>query len=209
MTGGAIDARSGLPFNGETFPINLPERVSIQGSGALQTTFDARGTNVGIFLLGAATTTTENYEKCFIDGVTIRGARSSALSNPPVGAGIAIAASAYVQRPNISNCMITDNRVGIAIEGSATVQHSPIIVNNTIAWNQVGVWNGEFAAPNTTPAIGYSMPRLFNNIIDARNRLGTAWGAATSAFEGLHDSDLRIRTIGANTVNIDYNAYAT
>ena len=208
-TGGAIDARSGLPFNGETFPINLPERVSIQGSGALQTTFDARGTNVGIFVLGAVAPMTENFAKVFIDGVTIRGARSNGNSNPPVGAGITIGGGTYVIRPNISNCMITDNRVGIAIEGSETIRHSPVIVNNTIAWNQVGVWNGEFAAPNTAPAVGYSMPRLFNNIIDARNRLGTAWGTATSAFEGLHDSDLRIRTIGANTVNIDYNAYAT
>ncbi len=38
-----FDPDSGLPWNGETFPLNLLPRVSIQGSSALDTIFDARG----------------------------------------------------------------------------------------------------------------------------------------------------------------------
>jgi len=142
----AIDEKSGLPFNGETFPLDLQDRECIQGTSALDTIFDARLTGTIVFYIrGIQASTPEHYSKSFIDSVTIRGAREKQTGHPS-GSGIAIGGGTS-DRLIVSNCFITDNNVGIAIDGSDPSQqnpseHSPIIVNNTIAWNQIGIWGG-------------------------------------------------------------------
>lgn len=46
---GDLDPKSGLRFNGETFPIQVDDRICIQGTSALDTIFDARGRQTHIF----------------------------------------------------------------------------------------------------------------------------------------------------------------
>ncbi len=74
----AIDPKSGLRWNGEVFPLDIPQRVSIQGTSALDTIFDARckdgAPNTSIFHIGFYNPDLgHQFEFTFIDGVTIRG----------------------------------------------------------------------------------------------------------------------------------------
>ncbi len=207
--GEEIDPKSGLPYNGETFPIYLPDRVSIQGTSALSTVFDARYDYVPIILVGENLNEKITYEDCFIDSLTIRGARANENNGFPNGAGIHIFRedNVYVV---ISNCFITDNWVGISIDNDDDIskyRHSPIIVNNTIAWNRVGIWSGDsFYNQNR---IGYAFPRVFNNIIDSGDpygHFGPINSTATAPFWGLDTSDLLIRV---GPLMLDFNAYET
>ena len=157
-----IDPRSGLPFNGETFPAVLRDRVSIQGTSALDTIFDARHTATSIVTVGSASGGDTHLDS-FIDGITVRGARSDGQPQPSTvnqpnttGAGIYIGREGNV-RVTVSNTFITDNVVGIAIDSDVETEefrNRPQIINNTIAWNAVGVWQGNtgynYVAPNRT-----------------------------------------------------------
>ncbi len=225
--GTQIEPRTGLRYNGETFPIRIPSDVSIQGTSALDTVFDAQGAFVNVFQFNSGTKGTISHVHSFIDGVTIRGARSKEW-NPAkpatirIGAGVMIAEEGNMQ-PVISNCFITDNDVGIAVDAYPPFKevgtplkpwqwiHSPIIVNNTIAWNRIGIWNGQVkqytgGAPGTVNK-GFSRPRVLNNIIDSVD-INNKFGNLTSAFEGLDPSDLRIDIPGSNPlVRVDFNAY--
>ena len=205
--GEEIDTRSGLPYNGEDFPIYLPDRVCLQGTSALSTIFDAREQEIPIILAGDSIGVRNQitYEDCFIDSLTIRGARASATHGFPNGSGIHIFRESSVYLC-ISNCFITDNWVGISIDNDEDVpgyQHSPIIVNNTIAWNRVGIWSGN----SVQAKIGYAIPRVFNNIMDAGDpygHFGPGINSGNSApFWGLDPSDLQIKSPG----NKDFNAY--
>ena len=226
-----IDPKSGLPYNGETFPLGgntppvfnfrgIPPGVSIQGTSALDTIFDGRGRDGEfnhIFLFDVtAPESPVTHEDSFIDSVTIRNARSGSLSLPPDGAGIAIFSESKVQC-TISNCFITDCDAGIAIDAywpnPTRWLHSPVIVNNTFAFNRIGIFSGHlriYLDPYNNPPgpgdwRGFARPRCFNNILDPRDPDGQF--NSTVCFEGLHPSDLIIQTIAGNTINIDYNAY--
>jgi hypothetical protein len=165
-----FDPRSGLPWNGEVFPIRVPGHVSIQGTSALDTIFDARGYHEGVggsadvfvFDLLSHGEGETAFHDSFIDSVSIRGARYAA------GGGAAVrimGAGGYGIRPSISNCFIYANDVGIALfDHGSPVQPAamPRIVGNTIAWNQVGVFSGNLAPPH----VGTALPIFVNNLID-------------------------------------------
>ena len=204
-----IDQKSGLPYNDEIFPLGIPDKVSIQGASALDTIFDARERQTWIFdFSSTAGPGVITHEYSFLDSVTIRGARCSAAKPFPNGAGVHIHGESNVYCV-ISNCFITDNWVGISIDNDEDIEHfrhSPIIVNNTIAWNRVGIWSGD-SAP-TQNKIGYAFPRVFNNIMDSGDpygHFGLVNSVATAPFWGLDPTDMRIQ----NTVPNDFNAFET
>jgi hypothetical protein len=70
-----VDPNSGLVWNGELFPLVIPHGVSIRGTSALDVIFDARLLEVSIFDVEAADTLRHEFD--FINGITIRNARSS------------------------------------------------------------------------------------------------------------------------------------
>ncbi|PIE23752.1 MAG: hypothetical protein CSA62_06490 [Planctomycetota bacterium] len=206
------DPVSGLPWNGEAFPLNIPQRVSIQGASALDTIFDARSkeagiANTSIFHIGYPQPEHHHeFEYTFIDSVTIRGARGG--GNSRAGAGVLIDLETPV-KASITNCFITDNSVGIGIwKDAEDYEHYPIIANNTIVWNQIGLWNGSSVS---IPSRGESKLRVFNNIFDSStpqamvSNFNTIIGV--SCFEGLDQTDRTVNSVNGNWVGRDVNAY--
>jgi hypothetical protein len=211
-----FDPDSGLPFNDESFPLSIPDHVSIQGTSALDTIFDARGTETHIFEFMPnpvkAPIAQTSHVLSFIDGVTIRNAGGSTA---PQGAGIYVSCRDALDeywvdiRPKFSNCFITGNVVGIAVHGGLdhieeTSPSGPIIFNNTIAWNTIGVWNGQLMA---TPSYGWAQLCVFNNIFDATPYTIPATTSG-SAFEGMHGDDMLARqTTPTGTTYVCFNAW--
>ena len=76
-----IDPRSGLPFNNETFPASLPNRVSIQGTSALDTILDARHTQTAIIEV-TSTMGGDTHLDSFIDG-GVDPLLSKLITRPP------------------------------------------------------------------------------------------------------------------------------
>jgi hypothetical protein len=103
VLGTPIDGASGLPWNGEAFPLVVPHGVSIRGAAALDVIFDAREQLLMIFDIPTTPLATPfNHTQDFINGVTIRNARSLELSPFGFGAGIFIHGPAQNQR-TVSN----------------------------------------------------------------------------------------------------------
>ncbi|MBI5849648.1 MAG: hypothetical protein HZB39_01195 [Planctomycetes bacterium] len=212
-----FDPASGLPWNGERFPIDLPKNVCVQGTSALDTIFDARGYVTTTWYLSSQTifrfANTGNfvdYSQTFIDSVALRGCRPT-NDDPLMGAAILIGAEGYEGgaqmpcSPRITNCFIYGNYVGIAMfsqfdwpPGPSPVMHRPWIVNNTIAWNQCGIYS------SSGSGVGFSEPIVHNNLIDRMipaatglpqyfQGLGPTYPAGPYepvAFEGLSGADL-------------------
>ncbi len=244
------DPKSHLPYNGETFPIPIPDRVGIQGASALNTVFNARSyeenvPDTSIFTVDTRNLVINNHENpnhseweySFIDGVTIEGARGQALNTPQGkevnGAGVVIEGDNKPEFPDyeiklsITNCIITNNTIGIAIGsghnysvgGSSGRVNRPRIVNCTIAWNMVGI----LKAPDlrsSVPGYGASKPAIINCIFDATspytgpasrsNKRGyKPLMGAMSGFEGLQPGDLVVNKIGYSGTQIlqNFNAY--
>src|SRR5690606_33324125 len=116
---------------------------------------------------------------------------------PGAGAGIWIHSRGGEQHPSctvrITNCVITDNIVGIAldsfVDGLIGVPQRPRIVNNTVAWNRVGLWAGEAGALPAQPS--NHSPVIINNIFDS----GTPPAATIvglDGFQGLDANDLQV-----------------
>ena len=86
--GNETDPLSGLPWNGESFPITLPDRVSFQGASALNTIFDARRyhfykNGISFFAIdNSRHFKGEHFRRVFIDGISIRGARGKPQGGP-------------------------------------------------------------------------------------------------------------------------------
>ncbi|MEZ5989071.1 MAG: hypothetical protein R3F30_08100 [Planctomycetota bacterium] len=190
-----IDASSGLPWNGETFPITLPDRVSIQGTSTLDTIFDAREFVTHVFAVRSTIFPIQpSHQKSFIAHVQIRGARSSSENGAPNGAGIFIDGNEGPVDVLIHNCMIVDNHVGIAIADPLEDpggESSPVIVNNTIAWNWIGIWSGDLLTVQP-PHVGHARPRILNNLIDTYHPAFPSAAANVSCFEGVHRDDLEV-----------------
>jgi hypothetical protein len=215
------DPRSGRPWNGEHFPLEIPGRVCIQGTSALDTIFDARawepnapsGLMGNIFQMGDGYLDhPQEWFYTFIDSVTIRGARGGSYQ----GAGILIKDETPV-RATISNCFIYNNVVGIGLrhdDPDATTGHKPYIINNTIAWNEVGLWNGSTQVIVGGFSQGVNYPILVNNIFDSStppmttaNAFATAM-VGNSGFEGVHQDDLTVASKGGCVpAGGLYNAY--
>jgi hypothetical protein len=208
------DPNSGFTGNGESFPIHLPPGVSIKGTSALNTMFKMPANGVGpIFEFGVTTAAGVEItgQDSFIDKISLYG-NFEPTGNP--GSHTPIYLSPGLQcNPTISNCFIFGNIAGIVLDAPVDPPsepegwHSPTIINNTFAWNQAGIWNGQFLAGASS--VGISKPMLVNNVFDAtpptRNnpslQLPNGWNAmGLSGFEGIDASDLTI-------AGIDYNAY--
>jgi hypothetical protein len=221
-----FDPRSGLPWNGETFPIRLPDRVSLQGTSALDTIFDARGydepawTTQNIFLFDAGITINDPmWSDSFIDGIAMRGCRYRPYVGSLEGAAVLIQGSTPVD-VLISNCFIYGNDLGIALIETTNdlPYHRPRIVHDTIAWNQIGIYSGS----STFPSTGYSRPAVLNTVIDPIRPvaaglpayllgLGGGAGQPPSSFEGLAAFDLQATaSCGSGPpVAANFNAYHT
>ncbi len=214
---------NGILGNGEPFPIALPPNVSIQGTSAMNTLFFAGAlpTSVGpVFEFG--TTTSFDGENTFVDKVSISGV----LQEPTEGMLKRSDAAVYIgadkaSEPTLSNCFIYRNFVGVLVAASGEtpeplVQHHGVkLVNNTFAFNRIGLWNGQDIPP-TTPASGWSKLIAIDNIFDGGEpttaqctlppSFGTvaAWRGGSVGFEGVPPADLSVVT-GAGPV--DFNAY--
>ncbi len=208
-----VDPASGLPFNGETWPVVVPSFVSIQGTSALDTIFDGRlqGTSV----LGINDTTVNNlihdhHSESFIDSVTVRNARIGPARGS--GAGIFVypttapyGASSYI---NVTNCFLVNNAVGIAFDsyagGDSEYPQRGVIVNNTIAWNAIGLWAGNTNVPNQ---VSIHELLLLNNIFDSGSPPGFI--AGLSGFEGVSGGEKQVNQRGGVNLPtpIDFNAW--
>ncbi|MEZ5988707.1 MAG: hypothetical protein R3F30_06215 [Planctomycetota bacterium] len=192
---------NGLLPNGESFPIDIPDYVSIQGTSALDTIVDLGPANHGdgeggyfgygggpAFRFGNSSGSTG--EGSFIDSVAIMGAYpyDSEEQNPAVGSrdpekcsGIHID-NEVDSAPTISNCFLFGNGIGILIEGVddpneeiAPVSHDGTrIIGNTIAMNYIGLWNGE-RYTGISSSSGISKLILLNNVFDASPDQGISY----------------------------------
>ncbi len=187
------DPHTGLYSNGETFPIRLPNRVSIQGTSALNTIFELDNyaqpqlTTVGpVFEFGFDWWNAGIGS--FIDSVSIYGAPPSDPTNPgtvhppagshihPKGASAIYCGPTYASTPTLTNCMIFANAIGLLVDAPTYVPypggnfHEVTLVNNTFSMNWFGIWNGQTAhamvANPPTPSVGVSKLLLLNNILD-------------------------------------------
>ncbi len=245
-----FDPKSHLPYNGERFPIPIPDRVGIQGTSALNTVFNARSYEDKVPDTSIFTVDTRNlvinheenpnhseWEYSFIDGVTIEGARGQALGTPQgqevKGAGVVIEGDDKAEFPDyeiwlsITNCIITNNLIGIAIGsghnyttgGSSNRVNRPRIVNCTIAWNMVGILKASDLRSNIQ-GYGGSKPAIVNCIFDSTSPYSGSSSRSNvrgykpliggmSGFEGLQAGDLIVNKIGptGTVINQNFNAY--
>lgn len=196
QSGGRLnDVHTGLQYNGETFPIVLPENVSIQGTSALNTLFIADGSQP-VFELGNSANAFldiaslpnegEVIPRQFLANIAVTGAiRDSDYSDtfPEHGAGIWIDKQRQVALM-ITDCYIYCNATGILVDAIPPQQgfHSIWLINNTFAWNACGIWNGEIHRGTgvTTMSVGRSHVSMINNVLDTSppitypNNSGTA-----------------------------------
>ncbi|MBK8099140.1 MAG: hypothetical protein IPK26_18690 [Planctomycetes bacterium] len=232
-----IDPRTGLPWNGEKFPIELggrwvgnsqeqliDDRVSIQGTSALDTIFDGRGSDTtlplswrssDIFrvhgLPRPASNAITSHGQAFIDGVTIRGARSLNQNLNEHGAGIHIVGNGSKVGISVTNCFFIDNVAGIVLDAFGLSengaprwgQHEPQLVNNTFFGNQLGIWCGQLTL-DTPPAQGVHAnvhsPLVINNLFFGN----------VSAFEGIRNNDLLVGRVDDAVLPTptDFNAWS-
>ena len=228
---------NGLVANGETFPIRVPDRVSIQGASAMNTVFFGNYVINGpndyhCFEYGTAGAVPSTGVDSFINSLAICGFTwSGAIVNNQIRAGCAIYLGRDAQAsPTVANCFIYCNHAGVVLDSpymggqEIPAWHRPVFVNNTIAWNRVGIWNGNLGPLPLPASIGRAAPVLLNNIIDASppfanltdiyTRSGSVYGSnvlaqGVSCFEGLSQEDLLVLTTGGSLppVNQNFNAY--
>ncbi len=196
--GREIDPKSGLPWNGESFPLHIPDWVSIQGTSALNTIIDVRGNEANgprtyAFGFSSNLNNLNSHLYSFLDGLTIRNARTEMTCLAPAGAAVYVDCTDGNCRPTISNCFIVMNDVGIAVDGAPDEDiQGPVIVNDTLAWNGIGIWNGELNA--TGQSYGYVLLAIWNTLFDATPPPAGTGIATTTAFEGVHNQDMEIVT---------------
>lgn len=206
----------GDPENGETFPIHLPPNVSVQGTSALNTQLVLTDGNAPAFEFGvnqffasAQRTVAINGVNTFIDGVTITGGVENVREISATRAqmcGVWIADD-VASRPTITNCIVHGLWVGVGIGASlepGVEHHGVTLVNNTIAWNRIGLWNGVDADSAAVGATGRSRINVLNCLFDATPPGGTCGPAdwqrirnGSLCFEGLSQEDMRVSIGGA------------
>ena len=194
-----VAPRFGLPWNGEVFPAVIPHGVSIRGTSALDVVFDGRRQPVNVFE-AVALRNQLRHEFDFIDRVTIRGAvgydhNDVVVPQNNVGAGVCIRGPGR-SFLTVSNCFITGNTVGIAFDAEsgplepAAFGHHARVINNTIAWNTIGAWNG-----NTLwlPSVGIGDSQFLNNIFDTKSPPLPGYEPGVSAFEGVRQAQMFVQ----------------
>lgn len=164
--------------NGETYPIQLPNRVSIQGTSALNTVFYLEktpdpDTSQGPAFRFGLMSTTAGIETT-IDSISIFGAPMesghTAQNFPDYFSAIHLAPQNACS-PTVTNCFIFACGIGVFVNAPSSpgAIHTPTLVNNTLAGNKVGLWNGQFPPP-FGGSFGVSQLVLINNIFDAEFR---------------------------------------
>jgi hypothetical protein len=220
--------------NGETFPIRLPNYVSIQGTSALNTVFHAGGNPTvnqrqlrSVFQFGMSADNTGVGS--FIDKISIYGAYEDPFRNHQNSAAIYCGQFA-ASTPTISNCWIFDNFVGLLLDAPESetpdfTWHQVTLTNNTFAWNQCGIWNGMTDAREPEPSWGVSRLIAINNLLDSNQTLSqenatgfglpdawVAFGGLTgirTCFEGVAREDLTVASTAGTggPIDRDFNAY--
>ncbi len=221
-----IDPATGIPFNGEAWPATLPDRVSLQGTSALDTILDARkqvSPNPILHVNDPAFSSNwiTSHLESFVDGITFRHARSDHLT-PGSGAGIYFSARG-IQQPvpiygYVTNCIFSDNTVGIGLDSYAsatdTVGMRPALLNNTFAWNGVGLYAGGVTPTLETGVISVHNPMVANCIFDSGSPSGYVPGVA--GFQGVAAQMKQIKSLGTPVyltnpgnaaAGLDFNAW--
>ena len=179
--GGVVHCLPGVysfTTNGEDFPINMMPHVSIQGTSAIDTVFDATNDPGGDSVWNATLQTFVTgtalisffpggggcFDHTFVDSLTLMGGAE----------GVQIVAEEPIN-PQISNCIITKNDTGIhvtSIEFTPTPNDPieyhpcrPAILFDTIVGNQIGVLNDNIYTINPIVA-GFNEPAVVNTILD-------------------------------------------
>ncbi len=226
LTASGHNPDNGLQPNNEKFPIHLPPHVSVQGTSALNTVFDVSSPSEQsvagpAFEFGVSGATGVDS---FIDSIAIFGANTDFPPNtPPLAKTFtAIAIGGPLDcSPTISNCFLYGNGIGVLvdtkIDAPTGIHDRTKLFNNTLAFNHVGLWNGDTTQTNNL-GTGISKLILVNNIFDSSPEAAigvnypTNWAydpptAATNnaGFEGIDLSDLQV----SGTPAVDSNAYET
>lgn len=220
-----IDSVSGLPFNGEQFPIVLDQPfVSLQGTSALDTVFDARATSTTILRIERYTSVNPYFPDAFVDGIAFRNARIGSTT----GSGAAIwlrgltpICASLEFGFTITNCFFQGNAVGIAVDSNGInipnvcLQSSTgvnRIFNNTFAWNSIGIWQGNLGSPGGSVQIHYSA--IANNIFDLSSPPVPGLPQPLSCFEGVSSAEREVVLRGTvslldpiNSWGQDFNAF--
>lgn len=216
------DAHNLLYPNGEVFPIDLPNRVCVQGTSAMNTVFcleqdsqqGAREVGSGPAFRFGVSSDSRGVETT-IDSISIYGAPTDGVVETRSEPFSAIAlTNDFASSPTITNCFIFGNGIGMFVDAPVEAEefHTPTLVNNTFCENTVGIWNGQWDLGNSSQ--GVSELLLINNILDAKLRhwdrtsgalgnwedtlppyMQTNYGGnpfGGSAFEGIDAGDLRI-----------------
>ncbi len=136
------------------------------------------------------------------------------------GAGIYVHSRGSVEaaqgpcRAWITNCFISNNSVGIGLDSYPGINSGGIgqrihIVNNTIAWNAIGLWAGRTVQIGGFDSNSVHAPLVVNNIFDSGSPQGYIQGL--SGFEGIHAEDKQVSTRAGVSVGgpggIDFNAW--
>jgi hypothetical protein len=129
------------------------------------------------------------------------------MSAPGTGAGVYIHGTG-TSVMTVSNCFIVGNTVGVAVSAETkTNSHTPRVINNTLAWNTVGIWNGQLD-PATSQSLGVNDMQIINNVIDASPPDIVRYPAPVSSFEGVSESQMLVASLsGGPVVNQCVNAW--
>jgi len=220
-TGNYYYLDNGLLASGENFPIQLPDRVSIQGTSVLNTVIQLAEENnnsepEAAFQFGMAPGNTGVGN--FVSHVSIFGHYHEVLA----GQSQLTAAAVYCGRvvpstPTFTNCWFFGNECAFCLDAPTQVPdqngmldtwHEATITNCTFAWNKCGIWNGMQNAPNEVPprpSFGRSRTILINNIFDSTPTQGPAmirsrWQrtfppfptVGKTNFEGISQADMQM-----------------
>lgn len=154
--------------NFETFPLNMKDGVSIQGTSALNTVIDCELSPVGL-RFAFQNSPSGDFEGTYFDGFMITNAERA----------ITLDSNTVSYKPTFSNLFIVDNSVGIfmravVLTGGMTspddtdqnnfVEHRPRLVNLTIADNDIGI--SDQAQTGSTILWGEADPAIANCLFD-------------------------------------------
>ncbi len=181
-----------LATNGEVYPIQMVQGISLQGTNALNTILDATGSSPEAVILFRQFNASQIFVGTFVNGLTI--------TNNDAGAGVRLRGDLNPMSPTISNCFIVQNCAGISmlevqpfVSPPPWVSHEPTIFHCTISDNEIGIHDAGATNNGTTTfyfGIGRSMivnSLIFNNQVcdllgvDGDDIIGSAFATSQVA----------------------------